>query len=160
MLIFPFELCQYISLASSCFITLFLALHDWINLYPLNDLETLNKHCSLRNKILMTVVNTPFFILYTALLWHYWADPFPFWAKTYLITCNILFLVGIIFSWWLPYFFGWPQSQVNELHESHGTTHTFLPKIGSNPIPNTLHVIFHLVFVINMIATIAVIFPH
>lgn len=158
MLITTYELCKYISLACSCFITLFLALHDWIDLYPLNDLETFNEHCSLRNKILMTVINTPFFILYTGLLCYYWTSPFPFWASAYLMICNMLFLIGIIFSWWLPYFFGWPLSQVNELLESHGTTHTFLPRIGNNPTPNTLHVIFHLVFVINIIATMIVIF--
>lgn len=152
------ELCKYISLICSSCIILFLALHDWIDMYPLNDLETFNKHCSLRNKILMTVINTPFFIIYTAILLSYWTTPFSFWAKIYLIVCNALFLFGIIFSWWLPYFFGWPASQVKELQESHGTTHTFLPAIDNNPVPNTLHVIFHIVFVVNMITTMIIIY--
>ena len=151
-------LCKYLSIICSCLIILFLALHDWIDIYPLNDLETFNKYCSLRNKILMTIINTPFFIIYTGILLYYWITPFPCWAITYLIICNLLFLGGIIFSWWLPYFFGWPISQVKELHESHGSTHTFLPAIGDHPIPNTLHVIFHLVFVLNMITTFIIIF--
>jgi len=151
------ELCQYTSLISSILITLFLLLHDWIDIYPLNDLETFNKHCSLRNKILMTVVNTPFFIVYTAILLLYWSTPLPFYAKTYLIICNTLFSIGILFSWWLPYFFGWPSEQTKELRETHSSTHTFLPQIGNNPTPNTLHVIFHAVFFINFIATIILI---
>ena len=147
------EYCQYISLACSVLITLFLLLHDWIDIYPLNDLAIFNKHCSLRNKVLMTIVNTPFFIIYTALLLFYWSTPFSWYAASYLIVCNVLFCIGIIFSWWAPYLFGWPVEQTKELRETHGTTHNFLPRIGNNPIPDTLHVIFHLVFIINMIAT-------
>jgi len=147
------ELCKYVSLTCSLLITLFLLLHDWVNIYPLNDLETFNEHCSLRNKILMTVVNTPFFIVYTFILLYYWSTPFSFYAKAYLIVCNALFSMGIIFSWWLPYLFGFPIAQVKDLHKTHGTTHTFLPPIGNNPIPNTLHVIFHTIFVVNIIAT-------
>ena len=148
-----YDLYKYISLICSILITLFLLLHDWINIYPLNDLETFNKYCSLRNKILMTIVNTPFFIIYTLLLLYYWATPFPLYVKIYLILCNILFGIGILFSWWYPYFFGWPISQVQELREAYERTHVFLPKINNNPIPNTLHVLFHTVFIINMIAT-------
>ena len=147
------ELCKYISLTCSVLITLFLLLHDWIDIYPLNDLATFNKHCSLRNKILMTVFNTPFFIIYTAILLCYWSTPLSWYGMTYLIICNVLFSIGIICSWWAPYLFGWPVEQTKELRETHGTTHTFLPAIGNNPIPNTLHIIFHLVFFINMIAT-------
>jgi len=150
---FIVALCKYISLISSSLIILFLLFHDWIDIYPLNDLETFNKHCSLRNKILMTLINTPFFIIYTGILLYYWSAPIPWYANAYLIMCNLLFLIGIIFSWWLPYFFGRPATQVKELHETHGTTHTFLPAIGNNPTPDTLHLIFHLVFIINMITT-------
>lgn len=142
-----------ISLISSIFITLFLLFHDWIDIYPLNDLATLNKHCSLRNKILITIINTPFFIVYTLILLWYWSTPFPFHAKLYLILCNVLFGIGIIFSWWIPYLFGWPIQQVKELQKIYSSTHTFLPRIGSNPTPNTLHVIFHVMFFINFIAT-------
>ncbi len=155
--IFFIWLCKYTSLVCSSLITLFLALHDWINIYPLNDLETFNKHCSLRNKILMTIINTPFFIIYTGILLYYWSTPISSYAASYLTICNLLFFIGIIFSWWLPYFFGWPATQVKELHATHGTTHTFLPAIGNNPTPDTLHIIFHLVFVINIIATLVII---
>jgi len=158
MNLFLLECCKYISLISSGFITLFLLLHDWINIYPLNDLTTFNKHCSLRNKIVMTCVNTPFFIIYTTTLLYYWATPFSWYAKIYLIICNALFSIGIMFSWWLPYFFGWPTEQTKELRETHSSTHTFLPAIGNNPIPNTLHVIFHLIFFINIITTMMLIY--
>lgn len=144
---------KYITLICSIVITLFLLLHDWINIYPFNDLKTFNKHCSLHNKIIMTIVNTFFFVMYTFILLYYRNSSFSLHAKIYLIICNTLFLTGIIFSWWLPYLFGWPKSQVKDLHETHGTTHTFLPQINNNPTPNTLHVIFHLIFVINMIVS-------
>ena len=147
------DICRNISLISSLFIVLFLLLHDWIDIYPFNDLTTFNKHCSLRNKILMTVVNTPFFIIYTLILLYYWSTPFSCYAKAYLITCNALFLTGILFSWWMPYVCGWPKEQTKGLHEQYGKTHSFLPSIGNNPIPNTLHVIFHIIFIINMITT-------
>ena len=142
---------NYISLFSSLLIALFLLFHDWIDMYPFNDLETFNRHCSLRNKILMTIINSSFFILYTAILILYWNSPIPFFAKLYIVICNLLFLSGIIFSWWLSYFFGWPISQVKELNEMYGKTHAFLPRIGNNPTPNTLHVIFHIVFIVNFI---------
>jgi len=148
-----YDFYQYISLVCSILITLFLLLHDWINIYPLNDLKTFNKHCSLRNKILMTIVNTPFFIVYTLILLYYWATPFPLYAKIYMVTCNLLFMSGILFSWWFPYLFGWLLSQVQELRETYGKTHAFLPKINNNPIPNTLHVLFHCIVIINMIVS-------
>jgi hypothetical protein len=147
------EIYKYISLICSILITLFLLLHDWINIYPLNDLATFNKYCSLRNKIIMTIVNTSFFIIYTLILMYYWTTTFSSYAKIYIVTCNTLFLIGILFSWWIPYLFGWPKEHIKDLHKTHGTTHTFLPHIKNNPTPNTLHVIFHLIFVINMIAS-------
>jgi hypothetical protein len=147
------DVCKVISLLCSSFIFLFLLLHDWIAIYPFNDLATFNKHCSLRNKILMTVFNAPFFLIYTLILLYYWSTPFSFSAKMYLLICNTLFFTGILFSWWIPYFFGWPVEQTKELHEVYGKTHSFLPRIGNNPIPNTMHVIFHLICFINMIVT-------
>lgn len=145
-------------LVCSVLITLFLLLHDWINIYPLNDLETFNKYCSFRNKVWMTIVNTPFFIVYTLILLYYWSTPFPLYAKIYLILCNMLFGAGILFSWWVPYFFGWPISQVQELQEMYGKTHAFLPRIDDHPVPNTLHVMFHAIFIVNMIVTFVLIF--
>lgn len=151
-----FDACKIISLACSSLILLFLLLHDWIDIYPFNDLATFNQHCSLRNKILMTVFNAPFFLVYTCILLYFWSMPFSLYAKSYLIICNVLFFTGIIFSWWMPYLFGWPKEQTQELNEVYRKTHSFLPHIGNNPIPNSMHVIFHLVFVINAIATLVI----
>jgi hypothetical protein len=147
---------KIISLICSSLILLFLLLHDWINIYPFNDLKTLDKHCSLRNKILMTLINAPFFIIYMGILLHHWSTPFSFHAKWYLVTCNCLFSIGILFSWWLPYLFGWPQGQVEDLGQSYSSTHRFLPPIVNNPIPDTMHVIFHVIFIINLIATLMI----
>lgn len=145
--------CKYGTLLFSLLIFLFLLFHDWINIYPLNDLKTLDEHCSLKNKILMTIFNAPFYMVYVTLLVWYWAEPFSYHAKQYFIVCNTLFLFGIIMSWWIPYFFGWPKNQCNELKKMYSSTHTFLPENGDNPTPNTLHVIFHSVFFINTILT-------
>lgn len=145
--------CKIVSLICTAQMLIFVLLHDWINLYPFNDLKTLNRHCSLRNKILMTITNVPFIAIYLGILLTYWSAPFSFHAKFYLIACNILFLIGISYSWYLPYIFGWPEQQVKELNQMYQSTHRFLPRIGSNPTPNTLHVIFHIVLLINLITT-------
>ena len=144
---------KIITLVCSLLILLFLLFHDWIDAYPLNDLKRLNRHCSFKNKILMTLINVPFFVIYLGILLMYWSEPFSFHARFYLTLCNIVFCIGIIFSWWLPYVFGWPKSQAQELGQMYNSTHTFLPRIGTNPTPDTLHILFYAVFIINMIAT-------
>src|ERR1700742_2039516 len=98
------------------FVLIFLLFHDWIDIYPLNDLSYFNKKVSLKNKIIMTVINSLFAFIHFFILCYYYSDQsISLPAFKYIIFYNILFIIGIIFSWWIPYFFGWPKQQIKEL---------------------------------------------
>jgi hypothetical protein len=110
----------------------YLLITDWIDLAPWNKVDDL----PVRQKVLISVAN------YTPLL---------FIAVVMLLGGGLLvvlaLLVGVvdlamhIVYWWLPYLRGASPEQVYEREHLFGGTTTFLPAIGSHPIPNAQHVV-------------------
>ena len=60
------------------------------------------------------------------------------------IGLYMLWLVLQIQSWWIPYIWGASDSYMKFYETWFGRTYKFLPAIGSNPIPDALHVIMQL----------------
>lgn len=119
-----------------------ITLHDWIHLPPLTDIKELEKHHSKKERFINSTIF--FFIVFIPLLltWLYKSD-LSLWV---LITLNCaygLLTLGTILSWWVPYLFGSSIEHKKEFAEYYNTHH-FLPARGDNVIPNTFHVIMHL----------------
>ncbi|OGT39810.1 MAG: hypothetical protein A3E81_01410 [Gammaproteobacteria bacterium RIFCSPHIGHO2_12_FULL_36_30] len=122
----------------------FMLLHDWISVPSLNDLEALKKYESNARRILGSIINGAWVFIPLVLTLIYYHDlQFPLSARL-TIFCFYFFLsVGVILSWWTPYFFTSSEKHKREFLKFYNTYH-FLPARGDNVIPNTLHVILHL----------------
>jgi hypothetical protein len=124
-------------------IVLFLmTFHDWVHLPPFLDIRDLEKAHSVSQRLMSSII---FFFLIAIplfLTWHYESSG-SFWALFSIVNFYGWLTLGTILSWWVPYFLG--SSEKNKTDFAvYKNTHHFLPARGDNVIPNTFHVIMHL----------------
>jgi hypothetical protein len=121
---------------------LFLALHDWIPLRPLNDVKAVREANPLGKLLLGTLISTiPFAIGLVASIF-YLGRTYPSWLFWWLWISYILLFIGELQAWWVPYFLAPDAVRAARYQVMFGNTHAFLP--ARNGIrPNTLHVILH-----------------
>jgi hypothetical protein len=132
-----------VSLALQAFITLFLALHDWIPLGSLNDIKAVQGADSRTRLVIVTFVSAlPSAIGLAASIVHF-GEPYPDWLWVWLLVTYGLLFAGLLRAWWIPYLLVPEPARAARYRAMFGTTHSFLPE--RNGIrPNTLHVLFHL----------------
>jgi hypothetical protein len=117
--------------------------HDWIPVPPLNDIPALKRVDTDRYRLLGSVVNGGMVLIPLLLSWYYSNSPvLPFWVGLSIVMFYLFLSLGTIFSWWVPYFFGNSPAH-KAAFQKFANTHHFLPPRGDNVIPNTLHVIIH-----------------
>ena len=128
------------------FVVLFMALHDWIPLGRLNDLEGIRAADTRGKLIMVTTLSTlPFAIALVASV-YYARLGLPMWLMWLLWISYGTGLYGMLRSWWVPYLFVKDSARAARYQVRFARTHAFLP--ARNGIrPDTLHVIFHAVFV-------------
>lgn len=137
-----------ITLVEKFFITglglifLFLLLHDWIPLGPLNDLQGIRDANSLKSLILTTIINVFSISVVIGITLVYIGKRYPIWARIWLIVHLGAILYGAISAWWIPYFFGTDNEIVERYNVMFGDTQAFLP-VMNGIVPNTVHVLFH-----------------
>jgi len=115
--------------------------HDWVHLPPLTDIRALEKNSSTKGRVINSLIFALFVLIPLALTWEY-APYFPTWALGVIIVFYGVLSLGTIASWWIPYFFGSPDTHKKAFAE-YENTHHFLPARGDNIVPNTFHVILH-----------------
>ncbi len=136
MLILLFVLAQII-------IILFNAVHDFITIAPFTDVQALRKRHSLKLLVTSAIIHTLIDLWGLFLTLFYYPGPYPLWVKINLIAIYTLLTIGIIHDWWIPYLFGSTEKHKEE-YSVYKNTHHFLPARGDNVVPNTIHVLFHL----------------
>ena len=109
----------------------YLLITDWVDLAPWNKVDDL----PVRQKLLISVAN------YTPLLFIAVAVPQGGLLAVLALLVGVVDLAMHIAYWWLPYLRGASPEQVSEREHLFGGTTTFLPAIGSHPIPNAQHVV-------------------
>jgi hypothetical protein len=121
---------------------LILALHDWVSVAPLTDIEALSRLHSVKQRLFSTVVSSFFALIPLGFSVNFYPGPFP----GAVVVCNVLLLglltYGTIRAWWIPYLFG-SSTEHKAGFAEYKHTHHFLPARGDNVIPNTLHCIMH-----------------
>jgi hypothetical protein len=118
--------------------TLWFALTHWIPLPPLNDLSAEAFPNERRINILLHAFQLGSIAgFYFQLWWLMWIGV-AFWT---------LSLIGHIFSWWLPYFWGWPKAFLKNAESDNAKTYHFLPKRKNHPIPDLNHCVIGLLIV-------------
>lgn len=145
--------------ALQCFHVLFLALHDWIPLGPLNDVNTVRTANPLHKLLAGTLISsTPFVIGLAASALHL-GRPYPSWLFWWLAISYSLLFIGELEAWWVPYFFRSDPIRAERYRLMFGATHAFLPE--RNGIrPNTLHVILHAATLATLLLLAALTLPH
>lgn len=137
---------------------LILLVQDTVNLFPLNDIKHLQESMSLRDRTLMFIGNTVFFLICLVLQIVYFGQPKPVWVGGYAVLLYGLNLYLMYQQWYKYYFFG-AAAEVNAKYAlEYGRTLHILPARGSNPRPNLLHLVLHVLFVCNTILAIIVCF--
>ncbi|MFZ0521140.1 MAG: hypothetical protein WAL95_08965 [Candidatus Acidiferrales bacterium] len=142
-------------LALQCFEVLFLLLHDWIPLGPLNDLKGVSTADSFGKRVATTLISAAPFAVGLAASILYFGQHFPDWLFWWLwISYGILFY-GILQAWWIPYLFRAEPERSARYKIMFGATHALLPERNGIRV-NTLHVIFHAATVALLIAVAVV----
>ncbi len=128
-----------------------LLFRNYINLYPLNDVENIKENVPPQKKTIKTLVNSipALAILVIAIL--YFGEWKPFDIRFIVFAYFIIRGIIIYFVWYSPYLFGTSDKRKIIYQNKFGRTHNILPAINDNPRPNTLHVILHLLFFISFI---------
>jgi hypothetical protein len=121
---------------------LLITLHDWIHFPPLTNIRDLEKHSSFTGRVINSAI---FFaiVFIPLMLTLCYASPYSFHVRIALLSSYGLLTLGTIMSWWIPYFFGGYSETYKAHFAEYKNTHHFLPSRGTNIIPNTFHVLMH-----------------
>jgi hypothetical protein len=129
-------------LCLQCFQVAILLLHDWVPLWPLNDVAAARRAHSLPSLALGTLISSLLPMIGLALSLVDMKSPWPGWLYKYLLAAYGFLFLGELEAWWIPYLV-WPQpKRALEYEAMYGRTHAFLPPRHGIRI-NTLHVMLH-----------------
>jgi hypothetical protein len=136
----------YVFLVCQLLVVLFIALHDWIPLGKLNNLQGIRAADSTRRLFFVTTLSTlPFAVAFVASAYYAKAH-FPGWLLWLLWLSYGTGLYGMLWAWWVPYLFVKDRVRAERYQVRFAQTHAFLP-VRNGIRPDTLHVTFHVVFV-------------
>lgn len=112
--------------------TAWFTLTHWISLPPFNNLkEEAFLHERRTNLILHLFQLSSIAGFAFHIVWLMWIGAL-FWTIS---------IIGHITSWWLPYFFGWPEGFLKNAEADNAKTYHFLPPRKNHPIPDLNHCI-------------------
>jgi hypothetical protein len=140
-------------LALQSAVVLFLLLHDWVPLGPLNNLRAIRKEDSLARSLFVTllpVVPAAIGLFYSA---KHFGQTYPDGLEMLLWITYGVFVLGLLRAWWIPYLVKAEPERAARYRIIFAGTHRFLPE-RNGMAPDTLHTLFHVV----AIATVVVLF--
>ncbi|MGH9466353.1 MAG: hypothetical protein ACRD1Y_03260 [Terriglobales bacterium] len=116
-----FLLCQLV-------VVLFIALHDWAPLGPLNNLAGIRAVDSKQRLLRTTILSTLPFAAGLAGSAYYWSAPYPMWLMWELWITYGAALYGMLHAWYLPYLVYSDEARATRYRERFADTHAFLPE--------------------------------
>ncbi|MEW1845226.1 hypothetical protein AB0392_45395 [Nonomuraea angiospora] len=124
-----------------------LALTEWVPMFPLNDLRPGN----LRRRLLAAAINYPFPLLVAAgVALH---RPWSLIAASAL--CGLI-LAGHLTNWWLPYFGPSSEAQRQVYERDYARTLKIVPAAGHAVVPDVQHMVVGLLSLAMLGTTLAV----
>ena len=132
----------HILLGLQGFQVLVLLLHDWIPLFPLNDVRAARRGHSLYAMALATIVSSLLPSIGLVLSLFYLKSGWPRWLHVYLLGAYGFLFVGEFEAWWIPYLMWHQPKRAAEYESMYGNTSAFLPPRNGIRI-NTLHFLLH-----------------
>jgi hypothetical protein len=142
-----------IQTAFACLLTmqfLVIVLHDWVDIPGWTHGSQVQQVVGRRKLAIATAINAIFPGLAVGFAVYFWRRPIPgFVANYWMLYCAVT-LASAIFMWYVPYFFGAPESTRRDYSAMYAGTRYVLPPRKDNPRPNLLHLYFHRLFVLNL----------
>jgi hypothetical protein len=130
--------------ALQLFVVIFIALHDWVQLGPLNNLAAVQRSDPTSKLILVTALSTlPFAIGFAASAF-YARTGFPGWLMWWLWISYVTGAYGALRAWWIPYLLVEDPARIERYRIRFAGTHSFLP-VHNGIRPDTLHCVLHAV---------------
>jgi hypothetical protein len=139
-------------IACQAFVVSFIALHDWIPLGTLNNVRGTRSADTPRKLVVVTLISVLPFALALVGTVRYAGSAFPPPLSWLIWLSYGLGLYGLLRAWYVPYLLRPEPERAERYNVMFAHTHSFLPK-RNGIAPNTLHAIFHAVF----LATVAII---
>jgi hypothetical protein len=133
-------------LACQLLVVLFIGLHDWMPLGRFNDVRAAQAADTRKRLVTVTVVSTLPFAIGLAASVYYAAAASTMWLVWLLWISYGVGLYGLLRTWYVPYLLVPDPVRAARYRTMFGDTHSFLP-VRDGIVPNTLHVIFHAIFV-------------
>jgi hypothetical protein len=123
--------------------------HDWLEIPGWTHGRQVQAVIGRQKLLWATAINAIFPGTAVAFALWFVGKPHPRYVASYwAIYCGIT-VFSAIAMWYVPYLFGADEKKQTEYAKMYaGTRHVF-PARGNNPRPNLLHVVFHLLFVVN-----------
>ena len=140
------SLVLYLLIMFQSYAVIFIALHDWISLGKLNNIQGVRKVDPTWKLLVVTVCSTVPFAVGLFASVHY-AAGFPNWLMWWLWISYGLAAYGFLRAWWVPYLLVKDSARAARYQERFAGTHSFLP-VRNGIRPDTLHVTLHAVIVL------------
>ena len=122
-----------------------LALTDWVPMFPLNDLSKGNA----RQRLLAAAINYPFPLLIAG-----GVAVHQSWSLIAAAVLCVLVLAGHVRSWWLPYF-GYSTAEQRELYRrEYARTLKILPTEGRDVVIDVQHLVVGALSVLMLATTL------
>jgi hypothetical protein len=123
-----------------------LALTEWVPMFPLNDLTPGN----IRGRLLAAAINYPFPLLIAAgiALHRTWS------LIGALVLCGLI-MGGHLVNWWLPYFGFASQAQRRVYEREYSRTWKVLPTQGHDVVVDVQHMVVGLLTLVMLGTTLA-----
>ena len=137
--------------ALQTFQVLFLALHDWVPLSCLNNVETARSENPGGRLFWTTVISTAPYAVGLAFSIADFGRPYPGWLIYWLWISYVLLFLGQLRAWWVPYLLAPDPVRAARYRVMFANTWAFLPE-RNGIVPNALHIILH----ISTLATLVV----
>jgi hypothetical protein len=130
---------------------LFLLLHDWVPIPPLNDVDSAIQRDGKARLALTTAISTAPFVVGLILTLQHRSGALPTWVLAWLWTSYGLLFLGALRAWWWPYLVRPERERARRNAALLGRTHSFLPP-RHGLAPDSLHCAYHALIAVTLLA--------
>jgi|SRR5215831_16032545 len=123
--------------------------HDWLEIPGWTHGSQVQAAIGRTKLLWATAINAIFpGLAVTFALW-FWGKSHPRYVDTYWVSYCAVTVASAIGMWYVPYLFGADEKKKCQYLRMYAGTRHIFPVRGDNPRPNLLHVLFHILFVLN-----------
>lgn len=134
---------QMLFIVTQSALLILLAIHDWVDLTPFNDVGIIRKSNGLTGMVISTAINCGIIAFSLGGTFYYRTDATPTWFSLYLVFSYMLFCFGAFMFWYRPMLFGAQVWDKEHFKKEYAHTHHLIPGGDEDVRPNTMHLFIH-----------------